>query len=103
MLNGKAGCDIFLFPATRKNSRLMAVFSANGRHFRGMLDNDTNKQGLMLDRVVILNPEIIPLCYGDFSRLFVIVSTSTRQTGHILADQLREYGLEEGEHFLCTG
>jgi hypothetical protein len=68
-----------------------------------MLDNDPRKQGLILHGHAIFKPEIIPACYGDDGRLFIIISTSTRKTGAILANQLRKYGLEEGNHFICTG
>jgi glycosyltransferase involved in cell wall biosynthesis len=93
----------FVFPATRKNSRLMAVLGANNLKFKGMLDNDPMKQGLMLDGHTIYKPDIIPLCYGDADNVFIIVSTSTLRTNNILSDQLRSYGLQEGKDFVCTG
>lgn len=103
LLYERTGRELFGFPATRKCSRLLGVLSANGYEFKGMLDNDPKKQGLMLDGRVVFSPEIIPLCYDDDSKLFVIISTSTRRTGAALADQLRGYGLEEDRHFICTG
>jgi hypothetical protein len=54
LLCGRAGRDIFGFPATRKCSRLLGVLGANGYAFKGMLDNDRKKQGLMLEGYVIL-------------------------------------------------
>lgn len=103
LLYGRSNLDIFGFPATRKCSRLLNVLCANGYECKGVLDNDPKKQGLMLDGRMILSPEIIHMCYGDDSKLFVLVSTSTRKTGKVLSDQLRNYGLEEGRHFICTG
>ena len=43
------------------------------------------------------------MCYEDVNKLFVIISTATRRTGRLLSDQLSNYGLEEGKHFVCTG
>jgi hypothetical protein len=103
LLNGKAGRDLFGFPATRKCSRLLTVLGVNGYAFKGMLDNDPKKQGLMLDGRVILSPDIIPLCYENDDKLFVIICTSTKRTGTALAGQLSSYGLKEGKHFICTG
>jgi glycosyltransferase involved in cell wall biosynthesis len=103
LLDGRSERDIFVFPATRKALRLLETLAVNGFKIKGMLDNDGMKQGLMLDGHTIFSPEIIPLCYGDDSRLFVIISTFKRSTGKILAEQLRGYGLDEGSHFVCAG
>jgi glycosyltransferase involved in cell wall biosynthesis len=103
LLKGRAHSNLFGFPATRKCSRLLAVLGANGTQFKGILDNDARKHGLVFHGHVILKPEIIPICYEDVSKLFVIISTATRRTGQLLSDQLRNYGLEEGKHFVCTG
>lgn len=102
LLYGRDNRDIFVFPATRKSSRLIGLLVNNGYRCKGMLDNDPNKQGLILDGQVIFNPHVIPQCYDDDSKLFVIISTATRRTGTALADQLRNYGLEEGRHFTCA-
>lgn len=102
LLNGRTGYDIFGFPATRKSARILSILSANGYECKGMLDNNPQKQGLMLDRRVIFSPEIIPLCYDDNSKLFIIVATATKSTGKALSDQLHSYGLEEGRHFICA-
>lgn len=103
LLDSVTATDILAFPSTRKCLRLLSVLGANGFQFKGMLDNDTGKHGLMLDGLVIFNPDMIPLCYEDYSKLFIIISTSTRRTGKVLSDQLRSYGLEEGVHFIATG
>lgn len=103
LLDSVTATDILGFPSTRKCLRLLSVLGANGFEFKGVLDNDPGKQGLMLDGRVIFNPEMIPLCYDDYSKLFVIISTSTRKTGKVLADQLRSFGLKEGIHFITTG
>lgn len=103
MLDGKILLDLFLFPATRKSSLLAGLLNANGYIIKGMLDNDTKKQGLMIDGQVILKPEVILHCYDDINKLFVIISTATRNTTAILANQLSSYGLKEGKHFISVG
>jgi glycosyltransferase involved in cell wall biosynthesis len=103
LLRGKERRDIFGFPASRKSSKLLSILSANGYTFKGMLDNNPYKQGLMLDGYPIFNPDVISSCYADNDSLFVVISTSTRKTGGILADQLRGYGLQEEIHFIATG
>jgi hypothetical protein len=100
LLSAIGSRDLFGFPGTRRCSRLLQVIARNGPCAKGILDNEARKQGLMLDGVPILTPEIIPLCYGSDQHLFVVISTYRRSTGTLLADQLRGYGLVEGVHFL---
>ncbi|MDB4264671.1 glycosyltransferase [bacterium] len=103
LIAGKDNFDFYGFPATRKCLRLINILSQNGSEFKGLLDNDENKQGLMLDRYFILNPEIIRHCYNGNKQVFIVVTTSTRRTGRILSEQLMSYGLKEKDHFICTG
>ncbi len=95
--------ELYGFPATRKCVRLIECLEIQGYEFRGLLDNDWAKQGLIFDGYTVFSPEIIPLCYSRNNAFFILVTTSTRRTGAILADQLRAFGLTENEHFLCMG
>ena len=95
--------DCYVFPATRKSTRLIGILEKYGYRFKGMLDNDVQKIGLLFDGYVILSPSIIPHCYDDNNKLFVVVYTATEQTGKILANQLCSYGLIENVHFVCAG
>jgi len=99
LLHGKADRDIYVIPATCGNSRMIDVLVANGYTLKGLLDNDPKKQGLLLHGIAIFKPEIVSLCYAEHGKIFVIISTATKRTGLVLADQLRGYGLEEGNHF----
>jgi len=94
---------LYGFPATRKCVRLIENLKSQRLTFHGLLDNDLNKQGLMLDSYPVFKPEIIPLCYNQNNNLFILISTASHRTGKILANQLKNYGLVENEHFLCTG
>lgn len=102
-VKGKEDRDIYLFPAIKKLSWLAWACTRNGIPITGLLDNDPAKIGLMMDGYVIFNPRILRWGYDDPDRLWVIVSTSRRSTGRIIAAQLEAYGLKEGEHFVCTG
>jgi len=91
--------ELYGFPATRRCSRLLDTLAANGYAFKGLLDNSTDKQGLVLDGRPILKPDILPLCHGE-GGAFVVISTFRRGTALVLAEQLRGYGLEEGRDFV---
>lgn len=99
MLEDFDGKEVFLFPVSLKTSTLAGTLKANGCEIKAFLDNDNWKQGLLWG-APILNPEIIPLCYVDYDKLFVVISTASEKTGNILTKQLQGYGLEKGQHFL---
>lgn len=102
LLEGRGGRDVYVMPATRNCARLCGVLEQNGYPVKGMLDNDIQKQGLEFFGNAILSPDLLPLSYEDYGKLFILVSTSTKKTAAILADQLRGYGLEEEKHFECS-
>jgi len=94
------GLDVYGFPATRKCMSFINNISTEHYNLRGLLDNSSDKQGLIFDGHAIFSPEIIPLCYNH-NNLFILIITESITTEKILAKQLESYGLIENEQFLC--
>jgi len=92
--------DVYGFPATRKCMRFINNISTEHYNFRGLLDNSSDKQGLIFDGYTIFTPEIIPLCYNR-NNLFILIITESITTERVLTKQLESYGLIENKHFLC--
>jgi hypothetical protein len=68
----------------------------------GLLDNDSQKQGLNFDGLPIFNPRQI-IQFKELDSFVILLYAATFRTNDILTIQLQQLGLIQGAHFFTIG
>lgn len=101
LIKGKEKSCIYIFPTGNNGESTARMLQDSGYNVKGFFDNSKTKNNCLINGLKVSLPNIIDTMSPDEKKdLFIIISSQYEKAVQSIIEQLKSYGISEGQ-YIC--